>query len=285
MLKFEDLYPSYTASGFSCTNEDTTIHSKLLKGERIGNALAIASAGEVALFNLLPKVRGNLICVDHSYRSLGIFCIKVMLLQECGAYYLKNLLSTASGDYIRLKFDECAKKLPAPLAQNYEKLIALVPRYGSENHPISNNIINNDVRNRWNSVPIKVLKVSAAKLHKLHLIHGDITDAIKYGPFTHVYLSNAFEHMPRGGGQYLGAQATKLAEQLGKNCKIYLTRNTNSGLPPNTWKELKTQPRTKGTSSVEWSYHLYAQPSSVHVTPKHYYTTPPRSLLPKGIRA
>src|SRR5437899_10670379 len=93
-MTFEDIHPAYTPTGeqYIVTNEEPDIHRFLLRGKTIKRAAAIAGGGEISLFLLLPRVREELVSVDHSYAALAAFYVKALLLEQMGSKTLRNLI-------------------------------------------------------------------------------------------------------------------------------------------------------------------------------------------------
>lgn len=261
MLEYIDIYPQYTASGFSCTNEVPNEHRKLLKGERMGKSLAIASGGEITFFVLLPKVRGKLICVDHSYRSLIVFHIKALMLTELGVKETKRLMTCENPKLLRDASNEFCEKLPGSLKPKFQEFIDKTSKssYDYGYHPFSDYQFTELVR-AWKPVSEKVLEVSRRKLDQITLVHGDITDVAHMGPYTHAYISNALEHITRSGGGcggYLHEKVPVLLKALGPDCKVITTAQTGKTIPPEL-KAVKSAPHVQGSSTI-WSYHLLHQ--------------------------
>lgn len=181
-FSFEDRYPTNYGTGFGATNEEPFILKKLVKSFR--NGLAIASGGEVTFLVLLPRARKQLVLIDHSYSSLRAFTLKSLLLATLGAEATRNLF-----------LDESTTKLKDAIHKVRGDLPACLNTSGTVCDKISSETQN--LRREWFYADLRSLKASAKNLHKIKLIHGDLTDTKEYGPFDFVYLSNALEHTGR----------------------------------------------------------------------------------------
>jgi hypothetical protein len=156
---------------------------------------AIASSGEVVLFSLLPQAE-SVIAVDHAYRSLAVFWLKVLLLDTHGPADTKKILTgpyegiVTAAENLLSRFPAALVKLVQPVPDRYDPLhkrqIPCIDRWTAE-----------PLRKEWNLVSEEILSQAARKLGDLTLLHGDLSDLSSHGPFDVLYVSNATEHTGR----------------------------------------------------------------------------------------
>ena len=182
--KYIDIHPQYDQTGYKVTNETVTIFDKLLEGrKRFGKVGCIASGGEVWLASLLPRAK-ELFAVDHSYAALLCSYGKAVLLSQLGPSGFRELLKTKTHQ----EFDALLKSV-APEELRTKIKIGYGWTVGDHDEALR----------VWATIPDEALAASAKKIDKVTLIHGDLSDIEKYGPFDVAYVSNAFEHTGRDG--------------------------------------------------------------------------------------
>lgn len=180
-FSYEDRFPDFApATGYAVTNEEPILLHQMLKPFR--NGLGIASGGEVAFFALLPRVKDQLILVDHSYSSLKMFALKALLLTLLGPAQTRKLLIGVDQAPILEAFRKVESDLPAKLRDATGTNI----KYALTS-----------LRSEWYYASLSTLKQAVANLYKVKLVHGDLTDAKDHAPFDLLYLSNALEHQCR----------------------------------------------------------------------------------------
>lgn len=246
-FSYEDRHPERTiGTGYAATNEEPSLIRTLIRPFNRG--LGIAASGDVAFFSLLPKCRESLVLVDHSYSSLRVFCVKALLLTTLGPVRTKELFAALPGD--RSANEELMAAIAAvqgvlPL---HLQLQSIKARGGYDLLPGSSY----ELRREWGLADIAPLKAAAKNLHKIKLIHGDLQDAADRAPFDFLYLSNALEHVGRGGPLSPHKLATIL-EKGAPICWVEATgSHTNNTVARTTWDAKR---RTLGFRT-SWYYNL-----------------------------
>jgi hypothetical protein len=237
-LAYEDKHNYNTNQGYIVTNEEPDVHSTLLKGIRVDRAAAIASGGEVALFSLLPRVRKELVLVDHFYGAIAVSMAKAVLLEELGPPKLREVFTNSSKEEVKKLFELAAGKLPSELATHCTT--AINQRYE----------FFDSIRREWHYAREVTLARAKRKLSKLSFIHGDIGDIIDRGPFDLVYISNIFGHVGRGGQQ---PTHEKIESLLSTGGYVLLTGTIPFNFPEGRW-EIVAKVRGFRTS---WDHVLY----------------------------
>lgn len=200
-LQFEDIHPAFDVPGYQTTNEEPLVHHELLKGYRIRKAAAICSGGEIPIFVLLPRCQ-EVIAIDHSYRSLACTYAKATLLSKLGPDKMKELFTGSPYDASIKAITEHVRPedAPEPLRKFLEpKEISKYPKPNPLHalHLTFNLAAFTDIRREMHYAPIGLMRRGANHIDRLRLIHGDIKDLAKYGPFDLFYASNAREHWGR----------------------------------------------------------------------------------------
>jgi hypothetical protein len=250
-FSFEDRFPDYAVkSGYGVTNEEPLLLRDLTRPFKRG--LAIASAGEIAFFALLPRADETLVLVDHSYSSLRTFCLKALMLSTLGPAETINLLGTAFDPWSHLlKF---VPMLPPRLAEARLDTWSLEPA---------------TINRLWASIDLASLQAAKDNLHKIKLIHGDLVDTADRAPYDLLYLSNALEHNcraalggPKAQTYQVFPSVDALSSLLTPDAQILWTksRNTSSG----TTKDALTRwPVVQSLSgkAMSWDYLASLGPS------------------------
>lgn len=258
-FSYEDRFPNAMTMGYAATNEEPTVIRDLIKN-KFKNGLGIASAGEVTFLALLPKTEDSLVLVDHSYKSLRVFCLKALLLATIGPTATRRLLIADKMVGLKEALVKVEPFLPVSLQPNgrwwMTDLIQSAPT---------------DIRREWYYSDLTSLRKTVKSLHKIKLIHGDLTDTADRAPYDFLYLSNALEHTGRGGTY---PNAIVLSKSLLKKdgAVVWVEaaggRGVGNGVAYRDW-ELKAKVPGYRTT---WKYNLS--------TPKNetYYTSAPASL-------
>lgn len=251
-MKFEDVHPAYVPTGeqYIVTNEEPDIHRLLLRSRTIKRAVAIAGGGEVSLFVLLPRVRKELVVVDHSYAALAAFYTKAFLLEQMGPKALRDLIiNKPLAEWVKAT-DSVLPQLPEPLGKYVGEASSKTDYTHANKLRGTNTHVN--LRKEWFYADEKALSLAVKKLHKLTLIHGDLTDIKDKGPFDFLYLSNAAEHFGRSMKKLTQAE---LDPMLAPN-SLVLTANKPYGAQWK-WKELSNFNGIRG----HWHYYLFMKES------------------------
>lgn len=250
-FSYEDRFPDTQARhGYAATNEEPLLIKEMVAPFRKG--MGICSAGEVTFLALLPRCRESLVLIDHSYNSLKFFCLKALLLATLGPKETRKLLIDESQKELRAATDKLLHHLPVSLTD---------PKvYGS----ICDESVN--LRREWHYADLASLRRATNNLHKIKLIHGDLTDTDDRAPYDLIYLSNALEHsgrllsgdktskFPHGTHPDVPTLTRKL---LKKGSRILWVQaqgmNSGSNTAARTIWKIKTSLKGYRTS---WQYHL-----------------------------
>jgi hypothetical protein len=189
---FEEKHAQFSANGFAATNEEPFLQRELLKGMKFQRAASIASGGEIPLFVLLPRCE-EVVAIDHSYRALTAFYIKILLLVELGPKGMKKLISNYDLENFKAQAAKVVDKLPEPLKGKYSG----GTKYGDQGTFTHNDW--SDTRREWHYVPDRLLSQTIKRLDRITLVHGDLMDLKDKGEFDCLYISNALEHRGRNG--------------------------------------------------------------------------------------
>lgn len=192
MISFQDEYPQFNGPGHTVTNEEPELWRALLKGKKPKKVGSIASGGEIPLLCFLPKA-SEVVAVDHAYRAILVVYIKALMLQTLGADKTKAFLEDGDKKTLGAIVSDLSKQLPDTLAAAYKKVSN---SYDSG----SSALLGSDLvsyRSTWHYATRNTLNAARRNLDKLSLVHGDIRDLDKYGPFDVLYISNAYEHTDR----------------------------------------------------------------------------------------
>jgi hypothetical protein len=238
---FVDQHPAYTAAGYGCTNEEPEILKDFLAKRTFDKIAAIASAGEMTYFLLLPRCNQELVAVDHSYRSLYVSYVKAALLDRLGPRKTKKLFVESTPLQI---YEEITKlTIPEVLSSKVRKDYAL------------SSLDLQSVRREWFYASEAALRQAAKKLDKLTFLHGDLSDLS--GKFNLLYLSNAHEHTGRKGAPK-GADFTSVTTD-DSFLLVAHTFMSDYGTNPHvktTFADWETVKDLKGFRT-QWHYTLY----------------------------
>jgi hypothetical protein len=259
--EFEDVAPEYTTFGYWITNEEPELVREMLAGVRIKKGAAIASSGDMALFAVLPRISKQLVLVDHSYQSLVACFSKMALLERFGVDGVRDLFINKPVAEVKAAFSSVKDALPPTLKvpPKESKMLGQGERtfyqycsYGGVD-PYEFTGGTEGLRKEWHYGPRAALRSSVKKLDKVKMVHGDLADISKYGPFDFLYLSNAMEHTGRSG-----RISSTLVESLVRRGGLALVARSGSGYsyPSNPissdWEEIKQE---RGFRS-SWTYSL-----------------------------
>lgn len=256
--QFEDKHPGHNAQGYSCTNEEPELMREMLAatGRTFERGGAIASSGEVTMFSLLPFCQ-QMVCIDHSYRSLANFYTKIATLKQIGVTEMLRLME--KNDHATLlQHAEAAYKalLPEPLkaAQPWEGVTLTASWSSPYKTPTFSAVDFTDIRREWyfqyRFFSDQAFRDLLVKAKDLKLIHGDIMDLAAHGPYDLMYVSNALEHDGRNGKQ----KPVDWVPMLRDNALVVVVRA--SGLFPQPPAGMKLLEQRRGFRTT-WDYYLW----------------------------
>ena len=206
--KFIDHHPSYTASGFACTNEEPELFNELLGDKKFGRVACIASGGEFLLSVLLHRAE-EIIAVDHSYRSLFAAYSKLLLLQQVPYGQVRSMLRNAVYTALRNHLVPLWEHIPEPIRNHSTN------KYQLSDHDLQ------QIRREWCADSI-FRKVSGAAARRVTFVHGDLRDVkALFGTFDLFYASNAAEHI---GRDYKSPTFNEFADLLNPGGLLLYTR-------------------------------------------------------------
>lgn len=229
-LKFEDLHPKDMASGYYVTNETPELLRDMLLKQKghVERAAGICSGGEVPFFVLLPAAN-EVIAIDHTYGALVVTAIKAAILEKLGPHGTMNLFTERTyEDFIKVVLD--VKDAVPEIWRSHFSIDKQFSKEYNFNH----------FKREWFLAGIEILEIAHRNLHKLKLVHGDLSDLSKFGTFDCIYTSNAFgEHLNRDG-MYPTVKAIEPA--LKADGVILHTSNLGAN-----WKALSNSPGGRTT--------------------------------------
>ncbi len=165
------------------------------------------------------------------------------MLATLGPVKTKELLT---GHYTAWKdaTDKFEDELPAQIklaktAQFYSNDI-LQTKYG-------------DVQREWKLADLASLRKTCLNLHKIKLIHGDLTDTSDRAPYDLIYLSNALEHTDRNGKN---PRIEVLSTLMKKTSKVIWVQAQGTTMGSNPQAKATWRLRTMIKSDKAWEYHL-----------------------------
>jgi len=182
---FEDKHPQFNGtSGYTITNEEPELFARMLGKRRFKRAAGIASGGEIPIQVLLPR-SDEVLAIDHAYQPLAYSYMKTLMIESLGINKFQKLLLETSGKYY------------PELVKLGMELAAMLPEPLNKHLPITsvNSSFFAGMRKEW--LVLRGLRKIDAKLDKLTLIHGDLTDLGQYGQVDCLYISNAIQHTNR----------------------------------------------------------------------------------------
>jgi len=238
MIPFQDEYPQFDGAGHVVTNEEPELWRSLLKGKKPKKVGSIASGGEIPLLCFLPK-GSEVVAIDHAYRPILACYIKALMLQKLGADKTKALLEDGDRKAMTELVQDLAKELPDSLTSIYKK-VSTSYGYSSASAAIGTDLTS--YRSTWHYATRNTLNAALRNLDKLTLVHGDLRDLAKYGPFDVVYISNAYEHTNRDRQRPSSAVFPDLVKPGGWILASRYSYNQNmlsAALPPSHWKLVK----------------------------------------------
>jgi hypothetical protein len=196
--KFIDKHPAFKAEGFIKINEEPPYFNLALGSLRFRKSAAIISAGEILLFNILPRSR-VVVGIDHSYRSIAITLTKCIMLDKLGPGGMIDFLATSSHNSFVAKAKECAQELPDEALKTAINL-AGATTYSTYSTPVfsfADSAVFYSVRSLWLNQPRRIIEQVHRRMEQMVLIHGDLQDLKDYGRFDSLYISNALDHTDR----------------------------------------------------------------------------------------
>lgn len=255
--QFRDLNPYNIHCSYKVTNEETIVHQMLLKGLKMKfkRAGGIASGGEIPLLTLLPLCE-EVSMIDHSMGALAICYLKAAMLAALGPRGMMSLFVDKGHKEFTVEAQKAIEHLPSELR-------AFI-YFGSSTNKFSATITETDykeIRREWFYTPFAALVAASKKLHKLTLLHGDLTTdlpALATGDggrkFDCLYISNAIEHTGRDGKKFTLPALSPIVEEGGV---LFGTRAYGSVADKydSDWELLKSVPQFR--SSFQWHYNLY----------------------------
>lgn len=231
---FEDHHAAFNAaSGYHVTNEEVDIYNTLLGRRRFTRMGGIAGGGEVPLFVMLPRA-DEVIVVDHSYQSLAACYLKAMLLAAHGMVGAKDLFEDGYSKASKDAVEAIKAEAPASLATYL---------HGYSSYEGS------AIRREWHLAGDRNIKLAAANIHKLRLIHGDLQDLAPFGPFDCLYVSNAHDH---GNRHQKSPTLTNYAALVTGRGSLLMTGTLYTADGRDLWKDTKT---VKGYRT-SWEHRL-----------------------------
>ena len=260
-MRFENLHDYNGHSNYAVVNENIEVWDEVLSDvSGVEKAASILSGGEVAFYNVLPKVGKQLDCIDHSLASMWYAIGKYHIIEKLGAEKAHQLFCTASQrfdrdhrspTYGRVKkdgaywdclklFDAANDKLPTKRLGVYHRDLSILPTV-------------------YQYVPVEKLKEFRANRTKVNILHGDLTDLIERGPYDFLYLSNALEYVGRNGDKF------PIKDMVKKGGYIALTAGHSfemRGLPRHVSDRIILKQKRAGRPSdglkygMSWNYFL-----------------------------
>ena len=189
-MRFEDRHPAFNASGYACTNEEPEIFAHLLGRKRFEKSGGIASGGEILFSTILPRTKGEVVMVDHSYKALVVCWIKASLLSSLGPRGLKTLFLFGGHEKFMEKVMEIVPSLPPELSVKFAPCM--------KGNTYSGTFTPNEfpaLRKEWFYISEVALRASLKRLDRLTFIHGDLSDLPTN--LDLLYVSNATGHTNR----------------------------------------------------------------------------------------
>jgi hypothetical protein len=244
-MQYEELNAYNGPYTYACTNEEPEMLRKLIAGRFVRKAAGIASGGEVSFFLLLPRVREELVAVDHSLSSLAIAYTKALLLESLGPTETKKLMMLNNIKKLQEAADKASQQLPGNLKNKWTP----EARYNLS-------CDSSRLATEWGLASDTALKLATKKLDRLTFIHSDLTDIKDKGPFELLYISNAQEHARRQNpGMYNNADLSSThLDSLLTDDGLILVVSAGSPYPTTrlAWKILNKKPGLR----TSWTYYL-----------------------------
>ena len=246
---FIDHHPAFNASGYTITNEEPKMFTKLLDGvEGIKLAGGICSGGEVPLQVLLPLASEAVYAIDHGLKALAVTYLKAVMLAQLGPKAFKALFVEKVYQDFKKAMTEAHKELLPALA----KEIVTDGYYLT----FDSTSFNLSLKREWGDEhgPSEAdLELAFKKLDKLTLIHGDLTDLKDVAPPLDVlYISNACGHSGRSKSYPKPDQFAPLVREDGLMLSVEERTST-------FWESVK---KDWGSRSC-WTHTLYKKRSVV----------------------
>jgi hypothetical protein len=219
--------------------------SKLLGRRSFGKAAGILSGGEVLFSVLLPRCK-EVVAVDHSYGSIAIAYLKVIMLDTMGAKAMKELLFEGTTAQITAALNTAAASLPPEMVPHCKI-------DGNFNYEIPS------LRREWFYMPTAVLERAKRKLDKVTVVHGDIMDATNGEQVGLLYTSNATEHNNKDKKMPKLVDFAKLVRKGG----LLLCTSNDSPMEKPTYQQLPTKTdewelvKTIRGLRTSWWHNLY----------------------------
>lgn len=220
---WKECHTGFSGPLYKVTNEEPEMLSSLLGKRSFKRTAGILSAGEVLLSVLLPRSR-EVVAIDHSYGSIAVAYLKVILLDTMGAKALKDLLFEAT--------------TPEQLKPLLERAMTSIPPELTK-HIHASDVFRYDLpslRKEWHYMPLATLERARQRLDRVTFIHGDIVeDLAAEGQFSLLYVSNAMEHTGRTHRSPILADFAKLVQPGG----YLLSTTTNKPFDTKEWDLVK----------------------------------------------
>lgn len=235
--QFVDKNPFNTTTVYTVTNEECVFLNQLLGKRSFKKAGCVLSAGEVLLSVVLSRCK-QVTAVDHSYGSIAVAYMKVLMLEKYGVKGFKQMLMDKPSAELLTEFQAVYPNLPDALQKNF-KLQNSALSYGGM-----------EIRREWYFLPEKSIERAFSRLDKVSFIHGDIHDLGVDGPLDLLYTSNAHEHVGRDGK----AKTIQGFAQLIKPGGFLLC--TTASKPAKTYEGLELVRAIRGIRT-SWEHCLY----------------------------
>lgn len=257
-MNFVDVHEYDAHTWYVVPNEHLGMWTSLVEDLHLERAAGICSSGEVGFFSMLPRVKKELVLVDHSYRSLAIAMMKYLVMRERGVNKAYDLFTCEDYERIKTELASFVDALPSRVAQGFQQLIDK-PGGGDMSSTCFKEV--KPLAHEWRALPPEKARSARRRLDRVTFLHGDLTDLAKQGPFDLVYLSNALEHSNRRKG-YIRTQATEMEAAVKPGGYVLTTCGTRSidrDKLPGHWERVKVM-ESPQTTKIKWVYGLFRIP-------------------------
>lgn len=263
-MNFVDVHEHDARTWYVVPNEHLGMWTSLVEDLHLERAAGICSSGEVGFFSLLPRVKKELVLIDHSYRSLAIAMMKYIVMRERGVNKAYDLFTC--GDYGRVttELSSFVGNLPERVAQGFQQLIEKREMGAMASSDFR---ATDKLALEWRALPATQARSARRRLDRVTFLHGDLTtDLAKEGPFDLVYLSNALSHTSYGRDRhnYEGIKPEKMEAAVKPGGYVLTTCGTGKldsdydRTPmPEHWEPVKIMEAPKDGNKIGWIYGLY----------------------------